>query len=656
MHYPYTESWSEAAIVAQSSLAIVMTAIVVARPIRPKVASALFLGAVWIAALLPIEPTLMPKFGVEVEPGHAAHLLRIAAMLATAAFVVAKPWQVALLAPLGQAALWWLCSYLVDSDLELGAAHLAWFGALYGIYDRLARHAELRRSPGGRRDVTPPQGAPRRSYLVHDLVLFAIATAVGALVSSGVLYRFPNSGDEWANTFQADLFAHFKAYGTPPSCPGAFQNYWVFYYMGRAFSQYTPGWPLVMAPFQRVGLVWMATPVVSGFLAAGVAALSRRIARGMDGISERGVAAAGIAGALAVTFCASQALSAGARYPHTLVCAAFAWAVELVARIARDEPSWRAQWWLGVVFGATCALLLATRPTDGATLGVGLFAYFVYALIRRRIRWRAFVGTALGFGLLGGLTLVILRLQLGVWFETGYALATQFWSFAEFKMSAPPPELVKRAVPLGAMTYCYWPCAPALGFIGLFAARRANHVTFMLTVGALALTTFYSLVEFGRTTDAGFGPRYQLPIIVCVGAGVGAALGPLFAAGAQRFAARAPVVLGGAPAVAATVIALATAQIAWFLYPVAWNEAHSRTAVHRAIAAAGLHHAVVAVRGAEVPVDPRDYLLDFDDIDAADVLVVHDQSAVDMLCLRSRFRSRRFYRGGGVYEGKLTPM
>jgi len=117
--------------------------------------------------------------------------------------------------------------YLVDSDIELGAVHLGWFDALYGIYDRLARHAELRRSPGGRRGEPPAEGAPRRSYLAHDLVTFAIATTVGALVSSGILYRFSNSDDEWANTCQADLFAHFKAYGTPPPCPGAFQHYWI---------------------------------------------------------------------------------------------------------------------------------------------------------------------------------------------------------------------------------------------------------------------------------------------------------------------------------------------------------------------------------------------------------------------------------------------
>jgi len=32
------------------------------------------------------------------------------------------------------------------------------------------------------------------------------------------------------------------------------------------------------------------------------------------------------------------------------------------------------------------------------------------------------------------------------------------------------------------------------------------------------------------------------------------------------------------------------------------------------------------------------------------------QSAVAMLCLRSRLPSRRFYRAAGVHEAKLTPM
>ena len=669
MHYPYTESWSDAVVAAQSSLAIVATAMIVARPIRPKISSVLFLGAVWLTAFLPIEPKLLAKFGVVVAEGHVVRLLRIATTVVTVAFFVAKPRWVAVIAPLGQGALWWLCSYLIDSDLELTAVHLGWFGALYGFYDRFARRVEVRHRAGWR---APPRTSwferawereersrtepPRRSYPWHDAGLFAIAMTLGALVSSGVLHRFCNSGDEWANTYQADVFAHFKAYGTPPPCPGAFQNYWVFYYMGRAFSQYTPGWPLVMAPFQRVNVPWMAAPFVSGVLAVGVAALSRRVARGTDGVSERGVAAAGIAGALAVTFCASQALMSGSRYPHTLVCASFAWSAELLSRITHDRPARGAQWRYGLALGAVLALLLGTRPTDGATLGVGFFSYFCYSLVRLRIRWRAVLATSLGFGLVAGLVLVILHAQTGAWFKTGYELAPEFWPWLDFKLSAPPPELVKRAVPIGAMIYCYFPCVPAIGLFGLFAARRAGHVTFMLTLGALLLTAFYAFVEYGRMEDVGYGPRYDLPTIVCFGVGVGAALGPLLVVGSQRFASRSAFAVGGPPAVAIAGLAIAVVRIAWALYPVAWEETYSRSATLRAVAAAEPPHSVIMVRGGDVAFDPLDLTQNFENLESADAIIAADRSFIDMLCLRSHFKSRKFYRAVGMRDVTLTPM
>ena len=62
----------------------------------------------------------------------------------------------------------------------------------------------------------------------------------------------------------------FAPTGAIPPCASMFENYWVFRHEGRAFSQYTPGWPLFMAPFSRLGVIYLAGPVMAGILAVGI--------------------------------------------------------------------------------------------------------------------------------------------------------------------------------------------------------------------------------------------------------------------------------------------------------------------------------------------------------------------------------------------------
>ena len=73
---------------------------------------------------------------------------------------------------------------------------------------------------------------------------------------------------------------------------------------------------------------------------------------------------------------------------------------------------------------------------------LGVAVYFAYALARRRVVWRSLVGAAIAFALLLGLTLVILRLQLGKWFTTGYSLAPIFYGPGQLGFSLPGPSEV----------------------------------------------------------------------------------------------------------------------------------------------------------------------------------------------------------------------
>ena len=113
----------------------------------------------------------------------------------------------------------------------------------------------------------------------------------------------------------------------PPRCS---KTTWVFRHNGHAFSQYTPGWPLFMAPFSRLGLIDLAGPVVGGIMAVGVAlACHAELASGLGAgswkKSERIVAIAGFLGPLCSGAGSQHAAERSIPlFPHHGVCVRFA--------------------------------------------------------------------------------------------------------------------------------------------------------------------------------------------------------------------------------------------------------------------------------------------------------------------------------------------
>src|SRR5258708_16651284 len=121
MAYPYTPDPVGAFAAAQASVAAVLTALVWFRPLRPKLADALFVAAVWIAALAPLEPDVLAGLGAKLDPDHLPWLLRMTGVLAALAMLVAKRWLLSALAVLGQVALSYVASFVKDAPLDLAA-------------------------------------------------------------------------------------------------------------------------------------------------------------------------------------------------------------------------------------------------------------------------------------------------------------------------------------------------------------------------------------------------------------------------------------------------------------------------------------------------------------------------------------------------------
>ena len=472
-----------------------------------------------------------------------------------------------------------------------------------------------------------------------------------------VLHGRTDSADEWANTFQAAAFAKLHAYGGLPHCPEAFRNFYVFQYLGRSFAQYTPGWPFFMTPFVALHLAWLAGPASLGVLAVGVARLGRRatagFARGADPTAAAQVRAGGIFAAVVLALSWMVLINGASRYPHVFVAAMFAWSLEALCRVSDPTLSHDDQKKWGAVLGGCAALMLTARPGDGATLGFGLFVYFVYAVIRRRVGWRSAAMGAAVAGFVGGLTLVILRLQLGRWFQTGYSLTETFYPWAKMAWSLPKPNEYKWGIPLAAGLYCWWPCAPAVGLAGIAALQgRARRLGFVFCLGVLPLVFLCTLNEFGRGYDFGYGPRYEFPLVVPMAVGAGVIFADLWmratlaAHGRIGGFAASALNLGGPFVLALAAVIVGVVRVAPNLYPFTYQDVHLHNRLREAIDAADLHNAIVFGGIGLNTTDPLDLTenLPLDLYPNQDVLIAIDRGPDETRCVQEKYRGRAFYR------------
>ncbi|HEY2513812.1 MAG TPA: hypothetical protein VGI39_23250 [Polyangiaceae bacterium] len=648
MHSPYTPNPAEAFAIAQASTGAALTALLWGRPFRPRVANVLFLAAIWLTALLPSGLEMAHGLGVVAKPDELHSWLRVCALLATLALAAARPHWLAIVAFGGQLLLGKFANAVHESDNELQALHLAWLGLLFGL-------VTLATQP-------PAPMAPRpkstRSLFTHDAALFAAGVAAAAIVGYVVLGFRCDSADEWAYTYQAAVFSKLHAYGEAPPCFSALQSYWVFTAGGRAFSQYTPGWPLFMAPFEAARVEWLAGPAGFGVFVVGAARLARRAARGAGGPSAN-AERAGIITAMSCIASSTLLINGGSRFCHVFVVACWAWMVEATCAVGdgpkprREEVGW------GVVLGLSAAWILATRPGDAALLGLPCALYFLSLLLPRRVPGRSILSAALAFAVLGGFTLVVLRLQLGTWFATGYSLTSDFHSWSSFKFSVPKPDDLRWSIQLDTGSYCWWPLAPALGLAGLTVALRGSGraVPFLLVAGLLPLLTFYSYLELGRGSDFGYGPRYLLVAVLPMAVGSGVAFGPLWNDARHRVPGSAALGTAGPWALAVATFVSGVIRLAPLVYPYTYEDVHSRNLVFEAAEKLELSNAIVWIEPGTTPSDPLDLTQNYplNLYRRPRVLYAIDQGPEMRKCVSDHFPGRQQYKTAGRNPILLLP-
>jgi hypothetical protein len=644
-------------MVAESATGLALTAALFYKPLRSRLATGLFFLAIWLAVVAPEVGPLLKGFGVVTPPSIPTDLQIVCALatgsLVLSALLVRAAWIPAVVAAAGELALYRFVVVVTESDWELCALHLIWLGFLLGIWWLVAQKAAV---PVRREEAPPP--APTESYRAHDLAMASFATIVGAGVALFFLRGGCDSADEWGYTYQAAVFAKLHAYGLAMPCFGALQNYWVFESDGRMFSQYTPGWPLFMAPFVALHAVTLAAPVSLGLFVSGVAPLARRAAAAAFPGRAAVARASGTIAALLTLGSPLVLINAGSRFPHVFVCGCFAWSLEALCRLTdrvrlpgREQRRW------GIVLGLAAAWMLATRPSDGATLGVGIGLYFLYAVVRRRVGLQAFAAAGTAFVILGAFTLVLLRLQLGKWFVTGYSLGEQFHGWSKLQLGIPAYNQLRWGIPLATGSYFWWPLSPALGVAGLVVvlASRERRLVFGLVVGVLLLLGLYAMLEFGRGLDFGYGPRYAMPVIVPMAVGAGTLLAPIAVAARERFPVRSALASGGPWALVLAAAVVGVVRAVPLVYPYTREDVRLRSRIPEQIEAMRLHNTLVWISPGTGVSDPRDLTQNYPlDLYANDNLIVIDKDAEMRRCVTESFPGRTSYRTQGRPEITLV--
>jgi hypothetical protein len=654
MRYPYSSDPLDALLVAQASAGLGLASVLWQKGMRPRASNALLLAAMALSVVAPIgnapfaDNPLLHTIGTVVGAGFAKPALRLSAALASSAVLLTRRRLLAAVALAGEALLWLVTDYIQKCNADLAVLHLAFFGGLVGVH--------LATAPGqpgteGRSEQHPSPAGWR-----DDVAAFCAGTLAAALVCRLVEHGWTSGADEWGNTFEAAVFAKLRAYGAAPPCGEEFRSYWVYQYQGRAFAQYTPGWPYFMTPFVAAGAAWLANPVATGLLAAGVMRLGRRAA---------GTSTARVAGrvAAAATILSATVLENGAsRYPHIFVTAMFAWSLEALCAACdpAESPSRRRQW--GLVLGVSTGWLVAARPLDGATLGLGLAAVFAHAAWRREVDLRAVVWASVPFGAISALTLLILRLQLGRWWTTGYSLAPLTYPWAVYGWTLPKADEFRWGLPLASGAYCFWPSSLALGLPGMALVRgSARRVGLACLVGCAALLVAYTLSEFGRWYDFGYGPRYQIPCVVPAAIGTGVLAARLWAGARARIAAARDVrtLLAGAGPVALSFGAAlgGVALIAGGMYPYARLDVERHNWLRPTLDEAKLHHAVVFATtvAASHALDLCENL-PLDLYPDQDVLLAIDRGDESLRCVHAAYPDRALYRGSVGPPVRIDPV
>jgi hypothetical protein len=336
-------------------------------------------------------------------------------------------------------------------------------------------------------------GVRRRPVLLAGSVL-----ALLVLISTAwwVLDAFPNSGDEYCYTYQAETFALGRVANPPHAQQPFFDANHIRQVDGRVFSVFPPGWPAVLALALAGGVpLWLVNPLL------GVLTLWLTFLVGRRLYDDRVAAAAAVVLAVSPFFLFTSA----SFFAHSL-CAllVLAYAYSGLRALATSSL-----WWAAGA-GAALGAAVLTRSYTAVLCGIP----FAAVLLRRgRPGWFLLCATAIG-----GLPFVLIGAAYND-ATMGHPLAIASSGLPDYDRFWFPDGWVGRAVSITAErlgSFVAW--TPPVLLILFPAAWRANArasgFRFTDAIVPAMVAGYFIYVNRGGNQ---YGPRFYyeaLPFVV----------------------------------------------------------------------------------------------------------------------------------------------
>jgi 4-amino-4-deoxy-L-arabinose transferase-like glycosyltransferase len=423
-------------------------------------------------------------------------VVRVAAVLAVATLsfaplaerfdgtVGAPPWAPA-------AARWLIGSWVIYA-LAIGVAAVGERSRGSGALERTGRALDT-----------------NRGLLAAALGLAALA--LFAAVSRVVFDALPINVDEVAQVRQAQIFlgGQLTAPGEQP--PEFFGSFLMVERDGRTFSQFPPGWSLVLALGALLRARWLMGPLAGAAGVLGLVLLARA-----SGESPRVALGAGALLAVSPFFF----LNAGSLMSHTPTVALVLLGSAALVHAVRSENDRRL---LAGAAGVCLALAATVRPTDAIAFLVPAFGWLAWRAVRDLRR----IPTLLAFSVAAAAPVVLLlaydNATTGDPFMLGYVAqwgAAHGLGFHEAPWG--PPHTPARGLAavnayLRAMQQAAFESplpALLLPLLAVALARRIQAADRYLLAGCGFVLVIYWSYWFAPDATGGYlGPRYLLPLL-----------------------------------------------------------------------------------------------------------------------------------------------
>lgn len=244
---------------------------------------------------------------------------------------------------------------------------------------------------------------PRIPGLVVLSALFVFV--VTNIISWGFFKHIPHINDEIGYLFQAKIFSLGKLF-VPSPCGGDAFTFTHIINNGRWYSQYPPGFPLILAFGLLAGAPWIINPL----LAAASVFVFYRLGREIYGESEGRLAA--VLGALSLWFL----MTSSTMLSHTASMLFFSLSLLFLFR------SMKAPTFLnGLIAGSSLGLAFLIRPYNVVAVSVPWVLYYGFQVLKRpRPAWRNLFAFGITLSLAAASLMVYNQLTNGHPLRMGY--------------------------------------------------------------------------------------------------------------------------------------------------------------------------------------------------------------------------------------------